>query len=170
MLTASPIASSPAAEPDVSADPFSHVHCQGLSAQRSARRSAEHCVVRPCAGSEAGLKTTVDQTLMRGLVTARPRYPSRSFLCQRAGVGTMAGHKKGPRVLLTGPAPDTAHRRDVKVLPSFPVRSLVQAACATGCSPGSSTRRLTAQMKPTSSRATAVMTTFFGLPVAASRR
>ena len=136
--------------------------CQGFRHDQAARLIRPGARVQsPCAGSEAGLKTTVDQTLMRGLGTAGPRFSSRSLLCQRAGVGSMTGHKRGSRDLLAGPAPDTAYGR---VLPSSLEPCLVQAVA------GGLIRWLMAQMKPTSSRAMAVITTFFGLPVAANRR
>jgi hypothetical protein len=101
---------------------------------------------------------------MRGLATAGPRFSSRSLLCQRAGVGSMTGHTKGSRDLLTGPAPDTAYGRVFRCSSCYLFRCIDQATA------GAATRWPMAQMKPTSSLAMAVITTFFGLPVAASRR
>lgn len=150
----------------VSSYPFAHVRFQvpGRDWSAALRRSG---VSSRCAVLGTGFKTTVDHSLMRGLDTAGPRDSSWSCLCQRPGVGLATCHTKGPRILLTDPAPDTGHRSMVsglRLLSSASGRS-VQAACNRG-----STSREIAQMNPTISRAIAVITMFFALPVAASRR
>lgn len=62
--------------------------CQGSRYDKALRSSGgRKNNIDCCAGLEAGLETTVDQSLMRGLATAGPRCSPRSFLCQRTGVG-----------------------------------------------------------------------------------
>ena len=80
--------------------------CQGWIRDKAIHGGADKVDMESCAGLEAGLETTVDQSLMRGLATAGPRYSSRSFLCQRTGVGKKPASRRGPRILLTGPAPN----------------------------------------------------------------